>query len=339
MANIDNGFRVEILSLDDKVLIGSGTADPSITTGYNAPQGSMYLKQDAGTSGSAYFKFGPADVDWTLIGASTPQGLLNVVEDLSPELGADLDALLNRIVNIADPVTAQGAATKNYVDLHTHAITELTDVLSSMIPAQGDVLTYNTLNGWQAEASNIAVKDEGIALANTPHTTLNFVGTNVTAVDTGTGEATITVTAASDTTYVSAHNSTVAQTFTASTVIGFNTIIRNDIEYTLTNVAGGTELSFANSGWYKIQYDITYDDGSNARTSSRSAIELNAVELPGSVSHGYHRNAAKGENSMSGSVLINVVANDIITVVGSGTGAITTVANGCRLNVESAPNP
>jgi len=40
----------------------------------------------------------------------------DVVTDSTPELGGQLDALTNKIVNLADPTSAQDAATKSYVD-------------------------------------------------------------------------------------------------------------------------------------------------------------------------------------------------------------------------------
>ena len=45
----------------------------------------------------------------------------DVVTDTTPELGGQLDALTNKIVNLGDPTSAQDAATKNYVD--TNALT------------------------------------------------------------------------------------------------------------------------------------------------------------------------------------------------------------------------
>jgi hypothetical protein len=45
----------------------------------------------------------------------------DVVTDPTPELGGQLDALTNKIVNLGDPTSAQDAATKNYVD--TNALT------------------------------------------------------------------------------------------------------------------------------------------------------------------------------------------------------------------------
>ncbi|RLD75108.1 MAG: hypothetical protein DRJ15_17460 [Bacteroidetes bacterium] len=70
MANIDYAFRVDILSLDDKTLISTGDAQPNTGGGYEAPQGSLYLRQNATTSGEVYVKFGPNDVDWNLLGSS-----------------------------------------------------------------------------------------------------------------------------------------------------------------------------------------------------------------------------------------------------------------------------
>jgi len=70
MANIDDAFRIEILSLDDKTLIGTGEPQPNIGLGYEAPQGSLYLRQNATTSGEVYVKFGPNNVDWNLLGSS-----------------------------------------------------------------------------------------------------------------------------------------------------------------------------------------------------------------------------------------------------------------------------
>ena len=61
MANITDAFTVDVLSLDDITLLASGSADPSITVGYDAPMGSLFLR----TNGSLYRKTGLALVDWT----------------------------------------------------------------------------------------------------------------------------------------------------------------------------------------------------------------------------------------------------------------------------------
>lgn len=61
MANIDDAFRVERLSLDDVVLIAHGTDDPSTGGGYEAPVGSLYLRTD----GNLYRKTGSLVTDWS----------------------------------------------------------------------------------------------------------------------------------------------------------------------------------------------------------------------------------------------------------------------------------
>lgn len=65
MANIDKGFSVEILSLNDRTLITSGVGDPRIA-GYEAPEGSLFAYKN-GSSSTLLVKNGPADTDWTSV--------------------------------------------------------------------------------------------------------------------------------------------------------------------------------------------------------------------------------------------------------------------------------
>ena len=89
MANIDDAFRVEVLSLDDLALVGSGLARPNIGAGYEAPQGSLYLRQHGGTEGELYVKFGPADVDWQEAG-STSGSSANLWETIIADAGSTI---------------------------------------------------------------------------------------------------------------------------------------------------------------------------------------------------------------------------------------------------------
>ena len=86
-------------------------------------------------------------------------GLQNIVEDTTPELGANLDALTNKIINLADPIANQDAATKFYVDqevagipsLIAQSINDLGDVDTTGV-INGDVLTFNTISGnWEPQ--------------------------------------------------------------------------------------------------------------------------------------------------------------------------------------------
>jgi len=67
MTNINDAFRTKGVSIDGKTYLVTGTADPSIGAGFNATQGSIYMRSSATTTGEAYIKFGPANVDWQKI--------------------------------------------------------------------------------------------------------------------------------------------------------------------------------------------------------------------------------------------------------------------------------
>lgn len=91
MANIDNAYTIDMLSLDDNVLIVSGTIDPSITTGYEAPIGSVYIRTD----GSMYQKTNTADVDWTSFGqAGAGVSQLNDLTDVTLVTPVDGESLI-----------------------------------------------------------------------------------------------------------------------------------------------------------------------------------------------------------------------------------------------------
>ncbi len=186
--------------------------------------------------------------------------------------------------------------------------------------------------------SSLTFEDEGIAVPNGPHDTLDVVGQRVAVTDGGGGTATLTVTPRS---YLFRHNAATTQTYTAATTINFGTDVRTDSDYTHALVVGGSEITINRAGWYKISYDITANGTTGTRSDAQHFIENNTVLVPGSVSHSYHRTVTPGEQTASATVLVNAALNDVIRVrslVSTGT-AIVTVANGCRLNIESVDNP
>lgn len=77
MANIDDAFRVEQVSLDDLVLITSQTADPSTGAGYEAPVGSVYAR----TTGSVYVKYDTADVDWRILDGLDAESVFSAMKE------------------------------------------------------------------------------------------------------------------------------------------------------------------------------------------------------------------------------------------------------------------
>ena len=80
MANIDDGFRVEILSIDDETLVATGNFDPS-QTGYEAPVGSLFLSQ----LGDAFIKFDVNDNDWKTIQSN--EELNQLLNDINEPTG------------------------------------------------------------------------------------------------------------------------------------------------------------------------------------------------------------------------------------------------------------
>ena len=74
MAHIDDAFRVDTLSLSDSVLITQGVLDPSTGAGFEAPEGSVYLRS-FGTDSTAYIKVGAGDLDWSPVYSGTTVGI------------------------------------------------------------------------------------------------------------------------------------------------------------------------------------------------------------------------------------------------------------------------
>ncbi|MCK5307041.1 MAG: hypothetical protein KAJ73_00380 [Zetaproteobacteria bacterium] len=87
----EEGFQ--ILTLDgDKSKILRGTVDPSIPAGVSAPVSSIFMRDvgGAGTDAEIYQKFGPADIDWKLIGSGTA-GVIGAAEDADYTDGLFID--------------------------------------------------------------------------------------------------------------------------------------------------------------------------------------------------------------------------------------------------------
>jgi virulence-associated protein VapD len=78
MGNIDYGFTTDIISVNDVNLITSGIIDPTIGVGFEAPQGSLYLRYSASTAGAVYVKFGPNNIDWIQLGASNNDQFIRI---------------------------------------------------------------------------------------------------------------------------------------------------------------------------------------------------------------------------------------------------------------------
>lgn len=141
--------------------------------------------------------------------------------------------------------------------------------------------------------------------------------------------------------YLSRHNGATTQTFSVLTIVNFGTNIRTDSNYVHNVVTGGSEITILEAGWYKIGFDFSASTPGNVRTTAETRLEVNGAIVPGTDGYTYHRNSADGSDSCSSTVLLNVSANDVVRVRSQsldGTN-ITTIADGCRINIERVGDP
>jgi len=106
--------------------VGSGTDYRALPENGGVPDDSKQIVESNGgkiwtaiTDQNGKFKIGDffeVDQRTGFINFSAGSYAFDVVTDTTPELGGQLDALTNKIVNLGDPTSAQDAATKNYVD-------------------------------------------------------------------------------------------------------------------------------------------------------------------------------------------------------------------------------
>jgi hypothetical protein len=111
--------------------VGSGTDYRALPENGGVPDDSKQIVESNGgkiwtaiTDQNGKFKIGDfftVDQRTGYIEFSAGSYAFDVVTDTTPQLGGQLDALTNKIVNLGDPTSAQDAATKNYVD--TNALT------------------------------------------------------------------------------------------------------------------------------------------------------------------------------------------------------------------------
>ncbi len=228
-------------------------------------------------------------------------------------------------------------AQKNGTDLEFKSLTAGTAI--QLTPSGAEIQITNLAPNITQNLWAIIVGDTGNTTADTPTDTLTIVGTGTASTSIAADTLTIDV---PKKTHLSRHNGLVVQTIAqgVDVVVLFGINRRTDPTYTHNVVNGGSEITINVAGWYAITFDLTVDDASNARTSSRALLELNGNLVDGSIAYGYHRNTSNGETTASVTLKEVLAVNDVVRVVARGEdGDVQTVADGCRLNIESIDSP
>jgi hypothetical protein len=132
--------------------VGSGTDYQALPENGGVPDDTKQIVELNGgkvwtaiTDQNGKFKVGDffeVDQRTGFINFSAGSYAFDVVTDTTPELGGQLDALTNKIVNLGDPTAAQDAATKNYVD--TNALT-VADIGVTVQPYDANLPAGNTI--------------------------------------------------------------------------------------------------------------------------------------------------------------------------------------------------
>ena len=113
---------------------------------------------------------------------------------------------------------------------------------------------------------------------------------------------------------------------------------KKDIDCYKHNV-GSTEVEILKSGWYKVQYEVSFRISSgSSRSVSRSYIMVNGWKVNGSESYGYHRSSSQGYDAVSATIAVYLAAGDkvkIQTVRKFGNATLYTQPYASRIFIEN----
>jgi len=130
----------------------------------------------------------------------------------------------------------------------------------------------------------------------------------------------------------------------ADATIPFNTQgIIDSNDYTTSSNAPYTFVKILKTGTYKVTYRVTAQittnsgGGQELRSGAQYALYKDNVSVPGSASATYHRKTALSKDTANASQILDLVADEVLTVRGNryaGPSTISTVANGSSFLVE-----
>jgi hypothetical protein len=231
-------------------------------------------------------------------------------------------------VKIVEGKDAQISDLQNYlVNINSLSITELSDVFSSMTPTDGQVLTFDTTNGWQAEsvatdldvAVNVSINDTTPGFLNGKlvagggiSLTENNDGGNetLTIASTGIGTDLVSVTVGRTT------NVNIPTTF--ANITWNQTHVENNssiIEHDNTNTE---RILIKESGTHIIAFSTSFNADAGEETITVRVLIDDTTVVPGSL-----RVASEDDeiNDLSNVITAELTANTYITLQHQASGA------------------
>ena len=173
------------------------------------------------------------------------------------------------------------------LDITTKSIASLSDVYSSMSPSDGDVLTYDTTNGWQSEVPANGTKSYG-------H--FYLVGLGLTGITST--EVTLTVDTTGETSgdmSLATNQMTINKTglFNVAANVYLNTSGTSRSEYSMWIEKNGTEVAGTRFASYQRGYDSGMSSGVNTiiNITSGDYIQIQCIRTDGGATDGFQDSA------------------------------------------------
>jgi len=226
--------------------------------------------------------------------------------------------------NIGNNTTAIGTNTTDIANNATNIGTNTTNIATNT----GNITT-NTGN-ISTNTTNIATNASDISTLQTEQTTQN---TNISANTTGVAAngAAITTLQANAAMVYEVYETGATTITTAATTIPMTTERFASADFSISG--GGVQVT--NAGRYKLEYTVSADSPNNVRNTAQHDFYVNGAIVAGSKSWSYHRTTAAGEQSASRRIILDLAANDIVTVQSSTiTNTATTLTQASGIVIE-----